>query len=319
MKMLFLIVCSLLASSIAYAPPTFPAASLYIATTGSDVTGNGSMAAPWATLLHALQALPRGLDKSYTINVADGTYAEGVCIAGTVSPGDHSITVLGDLSSMDSVVFSGTCSYTAQRAYAAGTSGAYIPGPGAVNLEGMELTGGSATFGLFEPGNATVQLEHVDIETTGNKIGIEIRDGAQLGLLDTNTVNVTTLNSTLYDNIGLEALYGARCWYVGLSGTPTILIETGSGGTASSTPFIGLHVGYGSQVIAQFSSAVAVTLELLNTYYGVQLGLSSVVQMSISGSTMLLSNPGVSVNKMDGSSGILGTDNSSFSVNSGQT
>ena len=56
------------------APPnltsTTPATLYYVATTGSDVTGNGSRAHPWATIEHAIDAIPDGAE----VWVADGTY-----------------------------------------------------------------------------------------------------------------------------------------------------------------------------------------------------------------------------------------------------
>lgn len=51
--------------------------TLYVATTGSDTTGDGTSAAPYQTIAKALSALPKNLNgKTATINIAAGTYSE---------------------------------------------------------------------------------------------------------------------------------------------------------------------------------------------------------------------------------------------------
>jgi hypothetical protein len=57
------------------------ALSLYVATTGNDTTGDGSVGAPWATIQKAIDYTVDTYDFNgyeVTINVADGTYAENV-------------------------------------------------------------------------------------------------------------------------------------------------------------------------------------------------------------------------------------------------
>ena len=57
--------------------------SLYISNTGSDVTGNGTSAAPYATIRYAISNIPSDLGGStVTIYLADGTYDEDVNISG---------------------------------------------------------------------------------------------------------------------------------------------------------------------------------------------------------------------------------------------
>ena len=51
----------------------------YVSTTGSDTTGDGSPALPWKTLQKANNSLPAaGAAAGYCVNVAPGTYAQGV-------------------------------------------------------------------------------------------------------------------------------------------------------------------------------------------------------------------------------------------------
>ena len=57
--------------------------TVYVSTTGSDADGDGSSAAPFATIQTAVNALPRCLGgHTATINIATGTYAERVNVDG---------------------------------------------------------------------------------------------------------------------------------------------------------------------------------------------------------------------------------------------
>lgn len=59
--------------------------SYYVATTGSDTTGNGSSLTPWATMQFAANYIQNNLDLngySVTVNVANGAYTAGVLISG---------------------------------------------------------------------------------------------------------------------------------------------------------------------------------------------------------------------------------------------
>lgn len=57
--------------------------TVYVSPTGSDADGDGSSAAPYATIQTALDALPRFLGGyQATINIASGTYEERVNVAG---------------------------------------------------------------------------------------------------------------------------------------------------------------------------------------------------------------------------------------------
>lgn len=66
---------------------TLPAnIALYVATTGSDTAGDGSSAKPYKTIQNALETLPKDLgSRTVTVNVADGTYEEGVNVVGFIS------------------------------------------------------------------------------------------------------------------------------------------------------------------------------------------------------------------------------------------
>lgn len=78
--------------------------SYYVATTGSDTTGAGSIGSPWATLQHASNVIQETLDIAgftITIHVADGNYA-GVAWQGYTGSGN--VAWLGNNTTPASVV-----------------------------------------------------------------------------------------------------------------------------------------------------------------------------------------------------------------------
>ena len=83
-------------------------ADLYIATTGSDSIGNGTVGSPWRTMAFAMGKLPRALNKTYTIHVADGTYAESIDTTGVIAGAASRIVITGNLTSPANVVFTGS-------------------------------------------------------------------------------------------------------------------------------------------------------------------------------------------------------------------
>lgn len=83
------------------------------ASTGSDMN-NCSSGSPCATISHTLTLVPQTCDKSYTINIAHGTYTEGEDFSGFVCSGSFYggtgpiLTLNGDTASPSSVVLTGT-------------------------------------------------------------------------------------------------------------------------------------------------------------------------------------------------------------------
>ena len=75
----------LIALLLAALTPTLVSAQevYYVATDGSDTTGDGSAADPWATITHALDSVPDGS----TVLVRPGTYSGRVRLRGTFSQG----------------------------------------------------------------------------------------------------------------------------------------------------------------------------------------------------------------------------------------
>ena len=57
--------------------------TVYVATTGNDLTGDGTSALPYATIQKAVNSLPKWLDgHTATIDIADGTYEGRVVLEG---------------------------------------------------------------------------------------------------------------------------------------------------------------------------------------------------------------------------------------------
>ncbi|MGH7024523.1 MAG: hypothetical protein ACREEB_13175, partial [Caulobacteraceae bacterium] len=156
--------------------------TLYVnASTGSDSNDCTSSGAPCLTFAHALSLIPIIVSGAYTINVADGTYAECLEIQGFVSPfGSTYLTVDGDAGTPTNVKFTGQCSFPAIGTQ---TAGALISSAVPVLIENLEINPSSAsTFGLIDTQGASyVTFENGTI--TGSLTnGIGSFHGANVGL-----------------------------------------------------------------------------------------------------------------------------------------
>ncbi len=120
-------------------PSTF-----YVATPasgGSDATGNGTLAAPWATLGHAYSMLFNFYDaggNSITIQLAAGTYAPVNCIGAV--PGCPALLIVGNTSNPASVIISNTTgAFGSACVYAFFATPLYISG---ITVNGLVSNGG---------------------------------------------------------------------------------------------------------------------------------------------------------------------------------
>ena len=52
--------------------------TIYVATTGSDTTGDGTSGKPYATPNKALSILPKFIDHRYIIDIAAGSYTDNL-------------------------------------------------------------------------------------------------------------------------------------------------------------------------------------------------------------------------------------------------
>lgn len=292
---------------------------LYVATTGND-SNDGTSASPFATITHALSAIPLLVNDAFVIHLADGTYAEGIAIAGRLSALPNSITILGNTSTPANVQLSGSVTYPAFRNQASGNASVFITGGVNVTLNGLTTTGSlSGTYAALIQGGASVTLQSVDVESTGNTVGVSVQDGSSITLIDIVTINVTNQAAGSaatfgIGSIGLQLLYGSRVCLKPLSNSSQIWIKATTAGTSQATQFWGVHAAYGSHVVEDLAYSSKLTVRIDHAYVGVQLGLSSSFQMQVHPGYLLLYNDNVTTLKTDGSSGVLATDNSSFSV-----
>lgn len=79
----------------------------YVATTGSDTTGDGTSGNPFKTIQYAINKLPQIINHTVIINVTSGTYTENVVISGFTGKGN--ISIIGATTQANSVnyVFNG--------------------------------------------------------------------------------------------------------------------------------------------------------------------------------------------------------------------
>lgn len=185
---------------------------IFISTTGSDSTGDGSQAKPYATFTKALTTLPKNLNgHSVYIHVANGVYAETVIFSnffgGTIVLTSGTYTISG-LQVIDSQL---------------AVSGALI------SIEGY----GQTTYGLTVQGYGKFHsTSNLTISNTG--IGIHVSNGSFVGL---NGVT-TTINST---NIAVHANGGSVCSLGTLTG-----VGNGNGidvSSAATVSFVNSDIG----------------------------------------------------------------------------
>lgn len=115
--------------------------NFYVATTGNDTTGDGSLGNPWKTIQKGLNEIAKyRSDSAMVLNVADGTYTEQVTVP---SDAVGTINIIGNITTPDNVVIDA----------GGGTNNALLSQIRAVNLfvNGLKFTNGergiSAQYG----------------------------------------------------------------------------------------------------------------------------------------------------------------------------
>ena len=167
---------------------------IYVSTTGSDTTGDGSSGKPFRTIQHAIDSIPPVLNgNGVSIIVAAGTYDEDVVIRGKcASQGYRPISINGASSKAEAV------NYKVRSIYIAGT------GMGSVNIKGFKFTGpsdGSADFCSY--GDSCAYLSYCVLDSA-SKYGILIGDRpySHLCIADSTISNKTkSAISTEFGNI----------------------------------------------------------------------------------------------------------------------
>lgn len=125
---------TLAASSVGGYVLTSGPRTLYVATTGNDNTGNGSLSTPWRTISKAASSAQPG----DVIRVQDGTYNENITssISGTSG---NIITIAAEHQYGAKIVGSTDTIWTNSASY--------------IDITGFDITGSSASYGINSTGN----------------------------------------------------------------------------------------------------------------------------------------------------------------------
>jgi nitrous oxidase accessory protein NosD len=205
-----------LSFSLITAVPAMAQTTWYVATTGSDTTGDGTSGNPWATIQHAVNTVAA----DDTINVAAGTYNENVVIDKTltlmassspvIDAGGTPTTpnVIGIAIAANNVTVDG---FTVTNARGSNSGGIYIGGTfvgETRNLRGVTVkycTVHDSNFGIYPWGTGSGNANVVDHNTVydiyddmsgGGGVGIVLWDEgvSAVGNSDNEVTNNTVYN-----------------------------------------------------------------------------------------------------------------------------
>lgn len=172
--------------------------------TGND-NNNGSSGSPFKTIAKAISLIPQIVNHTVTINLADGSYSEGITLSGYVGSG--SIEIMGNTTTPTDVVISGQVFLTlcATRLFVSGLKTTYVGGNAFVvshclnrtcldYLVATDSVGANVYSGLYVFASSHVRVEN---STFSNKY---------YGISSSNTSSVLSAkNSGTGNNIGLRA------------------------------------------------------------------------------------------------------------------
>lgn len=205
--------------------------TVYVTTGGSDVTGDGTSAAPYATVQKAIDSLPKCLGSYHAqIDIAAGSYNERVSVDGfyggrlTIGVAGRTVTLRG-ISVMSSSGVRINVSNLTYNANYAGTLLYADYGSDVTVLNPLTLNGGSAgVSGIAAARGSTI--------TSAVTIAV-LNSGAAAAVLATSgsEINLATINgNTGNTSYGLRAEYGGIITYSSKGLTATAGDSTGSGG-----------------------------------------------------------------------------------------
>jgi len=285
--------------------------SYYVATTGSDSTGNGTSGNPWATIQHAVTYIAALIDlRGYTatIYVADGTYTQGVVISGPFV-GQGNVHIIGDSATPANCIISTTSSncFLVQEC-------------GVVNIEGFKLqtttsgsgvlAGAAGQINIVGPMNFGACADtHIGCNGAGSSVTINTNYtisgsaqshwSAQLGMSEifvfSNTITITGTPafSTAFAFIRDSVLTCGSLTFTG-SATGTRFSVSQNGvidcGTSSLTYFPGSLAGSITSGGVYNTQTSAVLQAVQGTFKNLQLAWSSDTQVSITADAVALAN-----------------------------
>lgn len=161
--------------------------TIYVSPSGNDASGDGSESYPYKTIQHAIDCAPKNLDgKTITINIAAGTYAEKVEIAGFY--GGTLRVAVGNVTINTMTIYEANVIITGTK---------------------LTLSAGGNTYGFYvhRGGNAIVQC---DLEVNGSSNGVYASYGSRF-----SGKNVA-VNSCTY---AVVSIYAAMVYIAALSGS----------------------------------------------------------------------------------------------------
>lgn len=209
-------------------------ADIYIATTGNDTTGDGTVGTPYATLGKAVSLLPATLGVSHTIHVADGTYTEAIDIRGHINGAGVLLKIQGNGTTPANVVFTGTVTVDS-NAY-----GCYVRGPVRIELEGVKVnpaacyvtgyfwdrayivldrclfTGAATWMGLLIDRYTWVEVNGNLTVTGWATFGIQVIHHSTLNYLTAGTLTVTGPGANA-GTVGVQVVYNSAFWTYGVA------------------------------------------------------------------------------------------------------
>lgn len=180
--------------------------TVYVATTGSDTTGDGTSEKPYRTITKGLSVIPKNLNGyNGTVNIATGTYAETMNISGY-----HGGILL--------IVFAGNV--TINNISVSSTQFAYVYGASSMAMTLVSTTSNpiivSNKSSLYIPSSVTTT-----INTSTSRVGILVTADSNANIQGTITVNnanyaLQTLSSKVF--VGTLAGNGNNYGIVGAEG-----------------------------------------------------------------------------------------------------
>lgn len=181
----------------------------YVATTGSDVTGDGTSGNPWATIQHAYDYIACCIDTAgylVTIQLADGTYSAGLSVISSWS-GGGGIVIQGNTGSYTNVIISGVTNAFSN----------YAVLPAKLSLKYMQITSTTGSH-IYNTGVGTIEIDNIDFgASTGPHINVFNNGAVITAYGKTYTISGGGYAHAFASNGGF---YNAGWSVVTISGTP---------------------------------------------------------------------------------------------------
>lgn len=205
------------------------------ASTGND-SNPCSSGSPCLTLAHALSILPTFLSGAYTINVANGTYAEGMDIGNVVCPSfgnpqaNSYLQIIGNTATPANVVFTGTITYTPESVSGTETASIHAHSQCNVFISGVRTNPGTTTtFAAIADGQYRLFL--ANYQANNGTSGLGSFNGSHVVIGDNVSVTGwtkygtwTALNATLESATATQitltpATSGTSCLHAEINGS----------------------------------------------------------------------------------------------------